>query len=100
MKKGHDTTATAITWILFALGNEPEIQKRLREELRDVFNNDVNNFMTNSKLMQLKYLDCVIKETLRLYPSAPFIFRDLCEDVIFGEQILTICNLNYFDDVL
>ncbi|XP_058796932.1 cytochrome P450 4C1-like isoform X3 [Phymastichus coffea] len=90
---GHDTTATAICWTLFALGNEPEIQNNVRKELRNVFDGDNYNSV-GTKLMQLKYLDCVIKETLRLYPSAPFIFRDLSEDVTFAGTSLTI---NIFD---
>ncbi|KAH9941609.1 cytochrome P450 [Epithele typhae] len=33
---GHETSSSALTWMLFALGRHPEVQKRLREELRSV----------------------------------------------------------------
>ena len=35
-------------------------------------------------LSKLKYLECVIKEVLRIYPAVPFIFREFTEDVIIG----------------
>ncbi|XP_008336093.1 cytochrome P450 4V2-like [Cynoglossus semilaevis] len=31
-------------------------------------------------LKKLKYLECVIKEALRLFPSVPFFARTICED--------------------
>lgn len=33
---------------------------------------------------ELKYLECCIKETLRLYPSIPGIIRTLTEDTVIG----------------
>ncbi|XP_011343712.1 cytochrome P450 4C1 isoform X1 [Ooceraea biroi] len=80
MFEGHDTTAVAITWTLFLLGNNLDHQERVHEELEQVFK-DSKMPATAKELSQLKYLDRVIKETLRLYPSVPIITRKLAEDI-------------------
>ena len=36
-------------------------------------------------LKRLKYLECVIKEALRLFPSVPFFARSICEDCHISE---------------
>ncbi|CAL1679504.1 unnamed protein product [Lasius platythorax] len=87
MFEGHDTTAVAITWTLFLLGNNLEQQEKVHEELDEVFR-DSETPASVKELSQLKYLERVIKETLRLYPSVPFIFRKLAEDVKMGDYTL------------
>ncbi|XP_066595542.1 cytochrome P450 4C1-like [Prorops nasuta] len=79
MFAGHDTTGVAITWALFCLGNEPEVQERVHDELRDVFG-DSKKPATTKELTELKYLDRVLKEVLRLFPSAPTVSRKLIDD--------------------
>ncbi|KAL0132791.1 hypothetical protein PUN28_000482 [Cardiocondyla obscurior] len=85
MFEGHDTTAVAITWALFLLGNNPEHQEKVHEELEEVFGNS-DAPITVKDLPQLKYLDRVIKETLRLFPSVPLIMRQLTEEVKLGKR--------------
>jgi cytochrome P450 family 4 len=36
-------------------------------------------------LKEMKYLERVIKETMRLYPPAPVIARELTEDIEIGK---------------
>ncbi|XP_011362285.1 cytochrome P450 4V2 [Pteropus vampyrus] len=79
MFEGHDTTAAAINWSLYLLGSYPEVQKKLDDELDEVFGKS-DRPATSEDLKKLKYLDCVIKETLRLFPSVPIIVRNLNED--------------------
>ncbi|XP_025262526.1 cytochrome P450 4C1-like [Camponotus floridanus] len=87
MFEGHDTTAVAITWTLFLLGNNLEHQEKVHEELDEIFK-DSETPATIKELSQLKYLDRVIKETLRIYPSVPTITRKLGEDVKMGDYTL------------
>ena len=53
------------------------------EELEQIFG-DCDRPCTNQDVAELKYLECCIKETLRLYPSVPAVMRSLTEDVIIG----------------
>ena len=81
--EGHDTTATAISFCLYLLGRHPNHQKTLQNEIENVQGKDVLENVRN-----MEFLDCCLKETLRLYPSVPFVGRDLEEDtVIDGHTI-------------
>ncbi|XP_046463628.1 cytochrome P450 4C1-like isoform X3 [Daphnia pulex] len=86
MVEGHDTTASAINWCLFLIGNYPEVQEKVNEELTRVFGNS-NRPVTMTDLSELKYLECCIKEALRLYPSVPILSRQLLEDTIICMRI-------------
>ncbi|KAL6446828.1 hypothetical protein ACFW04_001335 [Cataglyphis niger] len=83
MFEGHDTTAVAIIWTLFLLGNNLEHQEKVHEELEEIFK-DSKTLASIKELSQLKYLDMIIKETLRLFPSVPIITRKLAENVKMG----------------
>jgi hypothetical protein len=71
------------------LGLHQDIQTRVREEVDSIFDThpDSDDF-TIEDIKQLKYLDCVLKEVQRLYPTAPFIGRELSEDTIISNLFL------------
>ncbi|XP_025990771.2 cytochrome P450 4C1 [Solenopsis invicta] len=87
MFAGHDTTSVAVCWTLFLLGNNLEHQKKVHEELEEVFG-DSETPASVKQLPQLKYLDRVIKETLRIFPSANFISRQIIEEIKLDDHIL------------
>jgi len=87
MFEGHDTTTAGICWSLFLLGNYPEIQEKVAEELEDIFQGE-DRPTTMADLGEMKYLERVIKESLRLYPSVPFISRVLNEDIELEGYVL------------
>ncbi|GFY61360.1 cytochrome P450 4C1, partial [Trichonephila inaurata madagascariensis] len=61
MFEGHDTTAMALSWALYCLGQNPEIQQRVQEELDDIFEDDIDRDIVREDLTRMKYLECVIK---------------------------------------
>ena len=84
MFEGHDTTAAAASWACHLIGSYPEVQKKIHEELDRVFGNS-NRHITQDDLRELKYLECAIKETLRIFPSVAFFARTVTEDAICGK---------------
>ncbi|XP_046915911.1 cytochrome P450 4c3-like [Dermatophagoides farinae] len=86
MFEGHDTTAMSLIWTLHLLGNYPDIQNRVHKEIDEIrqqsFDDDDenNSNWTSNQLRQMKFLEACIKESLRLYPSVPFISRHTHED--------------------
>ncbi|XP_068607156.1 cytochrome P450 4V8, partial [Brachionichthys hirsutus] len=79
MFRGHDTTAASMNWALHLLGSNPEAHNKVQRELQEVFGAS-DRHATTDDLRKLKYLECVIKEALRLFPSVPFFARSLGED--------------------
>jgi cytochrome P450 len=87
MGAGHDTTATGIAWTLHLLSTHPEIQSRLREEIKDYLPflfNENSRFdpkeLATADPDQLPYLDKVCRESLRFIPPIPMTVRQTIED--------------------
>ncbi|XP_028968801.1 cytochrome P450 4c3-like [Galendromus occidentalis] len=85
MFEGHDTTAMALSWTIFLLGHHPEIQRRCQDELDQIFGSEKRQ-PDMEDLKNMKYLECCIKEALRLFPSVP----------IVGREVHTTFNLNKY----
>lgn len=81
---GFETTASTICWALFLLGSHPAEQEKVYEEVQNVLR-DKKSLGTISDISELKYLECVIKESLRMYPVLAFITRNLNEEVQIGK---------------
>jgi cytochrome P450 len=79
---GHDTTAAGLTWTLGLLAAHPAIQESVRQEVHGVLGSRNATF---EDIAQMKFLDRVVKETLRLRPPAIGAFmRQALEDVEIG----------------
>jgi cytochrome P450 len=70
---GSDTTATAILNTVFYLITHPAVFARLRQELDECseYSTTYDQPLDSGKLADLKYLQAVINETLRLQPAVP-----------------------------
>ncbi|XP_057367472.1 cytochrome P450 4c3-like [Daphnia carinata] len=87
MVAGHETTAITLSMCLYLIAKHPEQQKLVMEELTQVFGESTRPCSIHD-LGQLRYLECCLKETLRLYTPVPFIMRYLTEDVQTGDYTL------------
>ena len=70
---GHETTALALTWTWYLLSQNPVVEEMLLAELRSVL---AGRDPAPGDLPSLPYLDCVLKESLRLYPPVWGIGRE------------------------
>ncbi|CAL8091251.1 unnamed protein product [Orchesella dallaii] len=81
MFEGHDTTAANLGWTTMLLAAHPECQKKVQEELDEIFKDDPTRDVTTADVAKMKYLECCVKESLRLYPSVPIITRNVDYDI-------------------
>ena len=78
---GHETTALALSWTWHLLGQHPEVEHTLHEELDRVLDDCPPDF---SDLPKLPYTERVIKEVMRLYPPAWSVARTVIQDFEVG----------------
>ena len=84
MFEGHDTTTSGISYCLYLLARHAKVQQRAFNEVIEVLGEDKEKSVTMRDLQDLKYLEAVIKESLRMYPPVPMIGRQITEDTEIG----------------
>jgi cytochrome P450 family 6 len=78
---GFETSSATMSFCLFELCKNPHIQLKVQEELDKVFGAETNFDDVNyEQFNNLKYLECCIDETLRLYPPLSILFRTCTKD--------------------
>lgn len=77
---GYDTTAQTTANCLLLLAMHPGVQDKVVEEIFQLFPSDDDNLINFNSLNELKYLEQVIQETLRVAPTIPFFPREPAED--------------------
>lgn len=72
---GFDLTAATLTFFMYNMTMHVDCQQKCREEILRVCGRDREAAITTEQLHDLEYLEMCIKETLRMYPSAPIVAR-------------------------
>ena len=75
--EGHETTASAVSWILYCLAKHPEVQRKCQAEVDGVIENTQKPYISWEDLHKLPFLTQCIKEGLRLYSPVHNVFREL-----------------------
>eukprot|EP00924_Labyrinthula_sp_SR-Ha-C_P013332 snap_masked-scaffold_45-processed-gene-1.67-mRNA-1 protein AED:1.00 eAED:1.00 QI:0/-1/0/0/-1/1/1/0/529 len=82
MFAGHDTTAAGISWSIYLLAKNKGVQRKIMEEFEDICGGNLEN-VSIENLEKMDFLNAVVLEVLRLYPSAGFT-KTVVEDVELG----------------
>jgi cytochrome P450 len=95
---GHETTATALQWAVYALCKNPDVQARLRDEIRaNLPSLDNPTPISAAAVDNLPYLNAVCNEVLRFHPSVPMTIRKAVRDTSLADTFIpkdttfTIC---------
>src|SRR4029078_13432880 len=80
---GHETSESALSWALYILSRQADVQERLRREAISVFDGRAPRF---SDMKRLNLARNVFRETLRLYPPVAFLPRDAAEAVTMRDK--------------
>ncbi|TRM66573.1 cytochrome P450 [Schizophyllum amplum] len=80
---GHETTASGLAWTLWLLACDQECQQKLRDELTPVL--AANKRPDYRTLKEMRWLDCVVMESLRVLPPVPLTVRKAFKtDILAG----------------
>ncbi|KAF2087019.1 cytochrome P450 [Saccharata proteae CBS 121410] len=88
LSAGHDTSSLSLTWGTFALCKHPDVQAKLRHEIRSMLPSpsaENEDAVDPALLESLPYLKAVTNEILRLYTPVPSVRREALQDT-------TICG--------
>ncbi|XP_017032026.1 probable cytochrome P450 4ac2 [Drosophila kikkawai] len=98
MFEGYDTTSTCLIFTFLMLALHQDVQQRCYEELENLpeDSDEISLFQFN----EIVFLECVIKESLRMFPSVPLIGRKCMEECVVNGLIMpkdTQINLQIYD---
>lgn len=87
---GHETVSTAMSWALVMLCKYPEMQKRLRDEIRARIPSPYQHptGATDEEVQALPFLQAFCNEILRFHPPVPITRRMAVRDTILGGQMI------------
>ncbi len=80
---GHEVSALALTWALWLVALDPEVQERVAVEAGEVAGAEA---IEPHQVESLSFTRQVIEEAMRLYPPAPVLLRQARVDMTLGDH--------------
>ncbi|EDW00829.1 probable cytochrome P450 317a1 [Drosophila grimshawi] len=74
LKAGYEQTANTLSFVLYELALNPEVQSQVRQELKQAMEKH-DNILSYECVQSLTLMGYVILETLRMHPITPYILR-------------------------
>ncbi len=87
---GHETTASGMTWAAYLLAKYPDVQARLRAEVRAHLPpiSEAGSDISSLDIDRMPYLNAVCNEVLRYYGPVPLTLRKAaCDTSIQGQFV-------------
>lgn len=94
---GYETVANALTWTWLLLGQNPEAENRLHQELDAVLG---GRLPALEDVARLEYTGMVLAESMRLFPPAWAMGREVLEDVSIGPYRLRRGTMVFFSQYI
>ena len=94
---GYETVANALAWTWLLLGQNPQPERRMHEELDAVL---AGRLPTLEDLPRLEYTSMILAESMRLYPPAWAMGREALEDVGIGPYRLRNGTMVFFSQYI
>jgi len=82
---GHETTSGLLSFTLYFLAKHPDVFEKAREEIDSLMSGTDDSSVGIGEISRMRYLTQILKEALRLYPTAPgFLVRSSKEEALGG----------------
>ncbi|MBS1801903.1 MAG: cytochrome P450 [Acidobacteria bacterium] len=94
---GFETVSNALSWTWLLLGQNPEAEARLHNEIDGVIG---DRLPTLDDMPKLEYTNMVLSESMRLYPPAWAMGREVLEDVSIGPYRLRKGTMVFFSQYI
>ncbi len=94
---GFETVANALAWTWLLLGQNPEAETRLHAELDAVLGGRLPTF---EDMQRLEYTAMVLSESMRLYPPAWAMGREVLQDVSIGPYRMRRGTMVFFSQYI
>ncbi|KAE8769573.1 Cytochrome P450 89A2 [Hordeum vulgare] len=89
LNAGTDTTSTGLQWIMAELVKNPEIQKKLHDEIKATTGDDDHEEVSGDDVHKMPYLKAVVLEGLRKHPPGHFVLpHKAAEDMEIGDYLI------------
>ena len=76
---GYETTSNTLSFAVHQLALHPDKAAKLRAEV------DAQPHEPDYQMLEgMSYMDAVLRETLRLFPSSPIAIREVAKDTVLG----------------
>lgn len=79
----------SLSWALFLLGHHPEVQEKIHQEQQEIFH-DPSELPSYKTVSEMNYLDRVIKESGRVYPTVVKVARRITHEFEVGGYTIPV----------
>ena len=86
---GYETSSNTLSFTLYHLAVNPDVQDKLRSEINEAVETNARKKPLYEIAHNIEYLDCVIKEAQRLNPPVAFVNRECHQDFNFNAIHIT-----------